>query len=72
MREMIRAVAAWYSQQILAERRATVPDQARLEDLVARYRACMADQHALEDEDPQEAARLADRYTALYRELTRQ
>ncbi|AXK37815.1 hypothetical protein DVA86_31925 [Streptomyces armeniacus] len=68
--DTVRAVLAWYTEQIITERRSTEPDPARLERLLAEHRACAADQQALREAGPQERARIAADYAARYRELT--
>ncbi|MEU5436453.1 hypothetical protein AB0G73_24165 [Streptomyces sp. NPDC020719] len=69
--ERIRAVLAWYSQEIIAERRAPHPDEERIRQLMDARAACAADQQALLHADSREAARIADAYAARYAELTR-
>lgn len=67
--QLVQEVSAWYTQQILAERRSSSPDAGRLETLKAELAACAADQEALRTADPQEAAEIASRYAALSKKL---
>ncbi|MEU2856006.1 hypothetical protein [Streptomyces syringium] len=68
--ERVGRVLAWCAQQILAERRAAVPDPERLEQLKARQRECAADQNRLGDAEPDEIARIAAAYEATFKQLT--
>lgn len=68
--ELVERVIAWYTEQIIGERRAASPNEDRMERLKEQQRACVADQQALGDATPEEVARIATRYRALYKELT--
>lgn len=68
--EKVRAVLAWYSEQITAEQRAAEPDTARRDQLIEDRRACIDDQRALREADPDEVARIAAHYEALFQQLT--
>jgi hypothetical protein len=67
-RERVLRVVSWYSGQALAARRAGRTEET--ERLLAGQRACKADLQALEEAGEAEAARIANRYARLYRELT--
>ncbi|MFJ1751278.1 hypothetical protein ACIOJD_34375 [Streptomyces sp. NPDC088116] len=68
--ELVEWVIAWYSQHILAERRAGAGPQ-RLKELIAQRQACIADRDQLTDGDAdvQEVARLTAVYAARLKEL---
>lgn len=66
---LVQDVSAWYSQQIIKERRAPVPDTGRLELLKAGLAQCAADQQLLQDAGPDEVAEIAARYAARSSEL---
>ncbi|MEV6682695.1 hypothetical protein AB0N09_38400 [Streptomyces erythrochromogenes] len=66
--ETVGQVVTWYTERILAERRAGGSEQ-RLEELMARRRACLEDQARLEDADAEETARIATVYDAVLNEL---
>ncbi|MFI1839766.1 hypothetical protein [Streptomyces olivaceoviridis] len=66
--ELVEKVIAWYSQRILAERRAGADPQA-LSELAARRQACVKDRDRLQDADAPEAARLAALYAARLKDL---
>ncbi len=66
-REIVGTVIAWYSRQMLLARRAG--DQHRLEELKSRWQQCVDDQHRLEGAGPEEITRIADVYTAHWKEL---
>ncbi|MEU3620145.1 hypothetical protein ABZ725_48895 [Streptomyces sp. NPDC006872] len=65
----MREVVGWYNAAIIAERRAPVPDDERLEKLKAGREAALADQPQLATADPEEAVRIAAVYAARLREL---
>ncbi|MFF4534227.1 hypothetical protein ACFY1P_33770 [Streptomyces sp. NPDC001407] len=67
--ETVGRVIAWYSREILAERRSPDPDTARLERLLAEHRECMQDQARLKEAGGEEMARLNARYAARLEEL---
>ncbi|MFB7482955.1 hypothetical protein ACFUEM_32905 [Streptomyces anulatus] len=67
--EAIQEVVNWYSAQLLAEHRAPVPDEERLEELKAGRAAALADQAQLVTADPEEAGRVAALYAARLKEL---
>uniref|UniRef100_UPI002F91A730 hypothetical protein n=1 Tax=Streptomyces sp. NBC_01553 TaxID=2975877 RepID=UPI002F91A730 len=69
---IVRDVVLWYSTQIVAEHRAAVPDEERLEELKAGRQAALADQAQLATAAPQEAARIAEVYAARLKELNEQ
>jgi hypothetical protein len=64
------AVRAWYVQQTLAEQRSAVPSAARLEELATLRGACADDLDRLEEAEAEEISRIADRYTARFKEFT--
>lgn len=66
-REIVGTVIAWYSRQMLLARR--TGDQRRLEELKAERQQCVDDQHRLEEAGPEEITRIADVYTARWKEL---
>ncbi|WP_330294104.1 hypothetical protein [Streptomyces sp. NBC_00576] len=67
--QLIQEVSTWYAEQLIQERRAGVPDAARLQVLRDGLAACVADQHALQDADETEVAEIAARYAARMKEL---
>ncbi|CCK32969.1 hypothetical protein BN159_p97 (plasmid) [Streptomyces davaonensis JCM 4913] len=67
--DAVQEVVNWYNTQIIAERRAPVPDEERLEELKAGRQAALADQAQLVTADPQEAERIAVVYAARLRDL---
>ncbi|WP_328380612.1 hypothetical protein OHB13_38025 (plasmid) [Streptomyces sp. NBC_00440] len=67
--QLVQDVSSWYSEQVMKERRAAVPDPARLELLKSELAACAADQLALEDAAPDEVDAIAARYAARAQEL---
>ncbi|MFG2533075.1 hypothetical protein [Streptomyces sp. NPDC048516] len=66
---VVRAVMAWYAGQVTKERRAPMPNPARVEELTAAWEAARADQNRLAEADPEEMARVAAHYAGRYREL---
>lgn len=62
--EAIQEVVNWYNVQLLQERRATVPDEERIEELKAGREAALADGAQLATADPEEADRIAAVYAA--------
>ncbi|MEV0604711.1 hypothetical protein AB0I82_36185 [Streptomyces sp. NPDC050315] len=69
--EILRRVSVWYSQAIMAERRAPTPDSQRLEHLMAKRQECVEDQQALTTATPEQVEQLAQRYAARWKELTK-
>ncbi|MGW9453993.1 hypothetical protein [Streptomyces sp. NPDC055632] len=67
--EDIQEVVNWYTAQLVAEHRAPVPDEERVEKLKAGRQAALADQQQLATADPEETARIAEVYAARLREL---
>jgi hypothetical protein len=65
-------VISWYTEQILAERRRTVPDEALTQRLKAERSACVADRDALREVNDREVARIAAVYAARIKELEEQ
>ncbi|WP_406377014.1 hypothetical protein OHU23_40635 (plasmid) [Streptomyces virginiae] len=61
---------AWYSEQIMEQRRAAEPDRVLLEGLLAARRVCVEDQRALGEATAEEVAGTLAAYAARYRELT--
>ncbi|MER7827001.1 hypothetical protein ABTX85_31080 [Streptomyces sp. NPDC096097] len=61
---------AWYSEQIMKQRRAAEPDQGLLEELLEARRMCVEDQHALGEATAEEVAETLAAYAARYRDLT--
>ncbi|GAA0454544.1 hypothetical protein [Streptomyces olivaceiscleroticus] len=68
--EILRRVSVWYSQAIMAERRAPAPDSQRLEHLMAKRQECVEDSQALKTATPEQVEQLAQRYAAHWKELT--
>ncbi|MFC8016282.1 hypothetical protein [Streptomyces cinereoruber] len=67
--QLIDEVSAFYTEQIVAVRRAGTSDPERLEVLKQGLAACVADRQALHDASAKEAAEIAARYAARAREL---
>ncbi|MGW2051990.1 hypothetical protein ACWCPF_43780 [Streptomyces sp. NPDC001858] len=67
--DIVREVMGWYNAQIIAERRAPVPDDERIEALQAGREAALADQAQLATAAPEEAVRIAAVYAARLKEL---
>ncbi|MGC4987288.1 hypothetical protein ACLQ18_43080 [Streptomyces sp. DT193] len=67
--DIVREVVGWYNAEIIAERRAPVPDDERIEALKAGREAALADQAQLATADPEEEARIAAVYAARLRKL---
>ncbi|MFE7935492.1 hypothetical protein ACFU6S_43560 [Streptomyces sp. NPDC057456] len=67
--DAVQEVVNWYNAQIVAERRAPVPDEERTEELKAGRQAALADQAQLVTADPEEAERIAAVYAARLKEL---
>ncbi|MEU5583091.1 hypothetical protein ABZ791_36460 [Streptomyces huasconensis] len=67
--EAIQEVVNWYNTQLLAERRAPVPDEERVEELKVGREAALADQAQLATADAEESGRIAAVYAARLREL---
>ncbi|MEU9471246.1 hypothetical protein AB0D78_32420 [Streptomyces avermitilis] len=67
--DAVQEVVNWYNTQIVAERRAPVPDEDRVEELKAGRQAALADQAQLATADLEEAERIAAVYAARLREL---
>ena len=67
--QLVQEVSTWYAEQIITERRESVPDADRLNTLKEELAACAADQQALQDADDEEVAEIAARYAARVREL---
>ncbi|MFE5711972.1 hypothetical protein ACFQ7J_14285 [Streptomyces sp. NPDC056501] len=67
--DVVREVVNWYNVQLLAERRAPVPDDERIEELKAGREAALADQAQLVTADPEDAARVAEVYATRLKEL---
>ncbi|WP_424893312.1 hypothetical protein [Streptomyces sp. XH2] len=67
--QLVQDVSTWYAEQLMKERRATVPDVGRLESLKEGLAVCAADREALQDAEPEEVAEIAARYAARAREL---
>lgn len=65
--QVVGAVLAWYSQQMLLARRSG--DQERLGELTEQRQSCVEDQDRLEDAGPEEIARIAADYAARLEEL---
>lgn len=58
--QIMDAVLAWYSQQLLPARRSG--DQQLLQELLTRRQECVKDQQRLKDAGPEETARIAADY----------
>ncbi|MEU4898870.1 hypothetical protein AB0B12_42000 [Streptomyces sp. NPDC044780] len=67
--DLVRDVVTWYSTQLVAERRAPVPDEHRVEELTAGRQAALEDQQRLDTADPRETERIAELYAARLKEL---
>lgn len=67
--DAVQEVVNWYNTQIIAERRAPVPDEERIEELKAGRQAALADQAQLATADLEEAGRIAAVYAARLRKL---
>ncbi|WP_370424254.1 hypothetical protein AB8O64_36485 (plasmid) [Streptomyces sp. QH1-20] len=67
--DAVAQVIAWYSQQLLAERRSPAPAPERLNRLIAEHAQCVRDRAGLEDAAPAEVARIASLYAARLKEL---
>ncbi|MGK5629152.1 MULTISPECIES: hypothetical protein [unclassified Streptomyces] len=67
--DLIQEVVNWYNTQLLAARRAPVPDEERIEELKAGREAALADRAQLATADPREADRIAAVYAARLQEL---
>ncbi|MFE2693733.1 hypothetical protein [Streptomyces mirabilis] len=67
--QLVQEVSAWYSAQLIQERRAGSPYPERLKLLRDGLAACAADQQALHDADENEVAEIAARYAARMKEL---
>ncbi|MEW2497516.1 hypothetical protein AB0942_28870 [Streptomyces nodosus] len=67
--DIVQAVVARYTEQIAAERRASLPDTERIAQLTADRTAAYADLQRLEEASPEEEDRLAELYTARLRRL---
>ncbi|MFE5861669.1 hypothetical protein ACFQ77_14090 [Streptomyces virginiae] len=63
-------VIAWYSEQIMEQRRAAEPDQVLLGELLEARRVCVEDQRRLGEASAEEVAGILAMYAARYRELT--
>ncbi|MEV5203224.1 hypothetical protein [Streptomyces sp. NPDC053720] len=67
--DAVSEVMAWYTRELLAERRASHSDPARLEHLLARQQECVRDRARLGDADTEEASRITALYAARLKEL---
>lgn len=67
--DAVQEVVNWYNAQIIAERRAPVPDEKRIEKLKADREAALADGAQLATADPEEADQIAAAYAARLKEL---
>lgn len=67
--DAVQEVVNWYNAQFIAERRAPVPAEERIEELKAQRQAALDDQAQLATADPEEATRIAAVYAARLREL---
>lgn len=67
--DAVQEVVNWYNNKIVAERRAPLPDEERIEKLKAGRQAALADQEQLATADPQESAQIAAVYAARLKEL---
>lgn len=67
--DAVQEVVNWYNAQIIAERRASVPDEKRIEKLKADREAALADGAQLATADPEEADQIAAAYAARLKEL---
>ncbi|MFJ3840617.1 hypothetical protein ACWGHM_37145 [Streptomyces sp. NPDC054904] len=71
-RDAVREVIAFYNTRITAERRSSMPDDERIEQLKAARQAAIDDQSRLETAGPGDAARIAADYAARLKGLTNQ
>ncbi|MGW7328140.1 hypothetical protein ACWGIU_05875 [Streptomyces sp. NPDC054840] len=67
--DTLTQVIAWYTRQVLAERRLPVPDAEQLDRLIAEQGECVRDRARLQDAAPAEVARLSALYAARLNEL---
>ncbi|MEU3774310.1 hypothetical protein AB0F11_14110 [Streptomyces sp. NPDC032472] len=67
--DVVGEVLAWYTRELMAERRAPHPDPERLEHLLARHQEGMQDRARLRDADAEETARITALYAARLKEL---
>ncbi|GAA1376798.1 hypothetical protein ACFPK5_00755 [Streptomyces beijiangensis] len=67
--DRVRAVVQWYSAQLMIERRAAVPDDARVQELTDGRQAALEDQHRLEEAGAEETERISALYAVRFREL---
>lgn len=68
--ERVYLVIAWYSQAIYCEERCEVPDQGRIERLMAERRECVLDRQNLGRADTAEIERMAQLYAERYHRLS--
>ncbi|MGV9761478.1 hypothetical protein ACWDUC_37540 [Streptomyces tricolor] len=66
--ELVEKVIAWYSQRMLAERRADAAPET-LSELAARRQECVEDRDRLQEADAPEVARLTAFYAARLKDL---
>ncbi|MBQ0867346.1 hypothetical protein [Streptomyces sp. RK75] len=69
-RDAVQRVISWYGRELMQQRRSDAPDQARTEQLQAGLTKAQEDQRRLPHVDDDQVQQLADRYAALYQELT--
>ncbi|RSS57486.1 hypothetical protein [Streptomyces sp. WAC01280] len=67
--DAVQEVVNWYNAQLLAERRAPVPDEERVAELKAGREAALADGAQLATAASEEADRIAEIYAARLKEL---
>ncbi|MFF5859849.1 hypothetical protein ACFY8B_30230 [Streptomyces sp. NPDC012751] len=67
--DIVRSVVAWYNTQLVAERRAPLPDDERIAELKEGRQAALDDQQRLESADPAETGRILSLYAARLKEL---
>ncbi|MFI5905410.1 hypothetical protein [Streptomyces cyaneofuscatus] len=67
--DVVEEVMAWYTRELLAERRTPRPDPERLEHLLSRRQECVRDRARLEEAGPEETARITAAYAARLKEL---
>ncbi|WP_301129028.1 hypothetical protein [Streptomyces cacaoi] len=67
--DAVQTVMQWYAARLGQERRATTPDEHRIEELKAGWLQAARDRRRLEEASPQEAQYIGARYAARAREL---
>ncbi|MEU5836413.1 hypothetical protein ABZ820_22465 [Streptomyces diacarni] len=66
----VQQVISWYGRELMQQRRSETPDPDRTAALQKGLEHAQEDQRGLPQAEEDEVQRLADTYTALYRQLT--